>query len=255
MEKHEKRAVIFDSGIGGLNLLYECARRTPLIRYCYISDGEHAPYGNRSREEILALSLEALNGIEKLKPAAMAVACNTVTANCINELRARFKFPVAGIQPAVKQAALFGGRCLVLATNATVKSPAFSKLVASVAGVDARAVGCGGLAGYIEDNIFSLPEELPGGLLPDAEADCVVLGCTHYTFVKEQIKAKYKCPVFDGTGATADHFVKILGTADHFLPHSGKFDHFANKKFNITFLGKNSERNSQIFNFLFKTNV
>ncbi len=255
MEKRSRCAVVFDSGIGGLNLLYECAKRVSGIKYYYVSDGGNVPYGNRSREEILALTLKALDGIENLKPSALVIACNTVTANCISHLRLRFNFPVVGIQPAVKQAAQTGGRCLVLATKATVASPSFMHLLKSTENLDALAVGCAGLAEYVEDNIFNLPDELPEGLLPDEKVDCVVLGCTHYTFVKRQIADKYACPVLDGTGATADHFAKIVGTVDHFAPLLGKLDHFGEKRLNMTFLGVNSEKNAQIFNHIIKTNV
>lgn len=255
MEMHSGCAVVFDSGIGGLNLLYECVRRAGRLKYYYMSDGHNVPYGNRSRQEILALTLKALKGIESLKPAALVVACNTVTANCIEDLRARFPFPVVGIQPAVKQAAQVGGRCLVLATKATVASPSFMRLINSNVNSDAVAVGCGGLAEFVEENVLNLPETLPEVLLPDEKADCVVLGCTHYLFVKRQIEAKYRCPVFDGIGATADHFAKIVGTVGHSKPLLGKLDHFGIKKPNITFIGGNCDKNSQIFNKIIKTNV
>lgn len=255
MEKRSRCAVVFDSGIGGLNLLSECSKRIRGIRYYYISDGDNMPYGNKSGEEILALTLKALEGIGELKPLALVIACNTVTANCIGELRARLPYPVVGIQPAVKQAAEFGGKCLVLATNATVASRSFIGLVRATKNLEAEVVGCRGLAEYIDKNIFNLTGELPEELLPDAAPDCVVLGCTHYTFVKKQIGEKYGCPVFDGTGATADHFAKIVGKNNHFAPLLGKNDRFDLKQANITFLGKNFERNSQIFNQFFKTNV
>jgi len=220
-----------------------------------VSDGNNVPYGNRSKQEILALTLKALEGIEELNPTALVIACNTVTANCVQDLRVRFKFPVVGIQPAVKQATEAGGRCLVLATQATVASPSFMRLINSTANSDAVAVGCKGLAEYVEENVLNLPDELPKGLLPEEEADCVVLGCTHYLFIKKQIEAKYHCPVFDGIGATADHFAKIVGTADHSKPPLGKIDHLGSKKPNITFIGGNYDKNSQIFNNIIKTNV
>lgn len=248
----EISAVVFDSGIGGLNLLYACAQRRPDIHYYYISDNVNVPYGNRSGEEIYALTLNALNGIEYLGPSALVVACNTVTASCIDKLRQRYNFPVIGIQPAVKQAATVGGRCLVLATESTVKSAAFKDLLARCAPPDTVAAGCGRLADFVEQNIFSLPAELPCGLLPDESAGSVVLGCTHYTFVHRQIESRYNCPVFDGISGTADHFAQILGKNIHFYPHEGKFDHSTTKKFKITFLRGNNDKNRQIFECLFK---
>ncbi|MGN0805224.1 MAG: glutamate racemase [Candidatus Coproplasma sp.] len=249
-----KCAVVFDSGIGGLNLLYECAKRTPSVHFYYVSDNANVPYGNRSKEELLSLTYNALKGIENLRPLALVVACNTVTANCIESLRSDFSFPVVGIQPAIKQAVEVGGRCVVLATEATVKSVALKKL-AERYGNNIYPIACKDLASYIEKNILDLPPILPQGLLPNVCADSVVLGCTHYSFVKKQIESFYRCPVFDGTGATADHFAKIIGTNNHFSPHLGIVDHKAIKKFKITFDGGNSVLNSQIFKIIFKTNV
>ncbi|MDE7075702.1 MAG: aspartate/glutamate racemase family protein, partial [Clostridia bacterium] len=142
---------VFDSGIGGLNLLYECVVRVPDARYYFISDNKNVPYGNKSAEEIYRLTRSALDGIEKYNPAALVVACNTVTAQCIGKLRSDYSFPVIGIQPAVKPAALHGGSCLVLATEATVHSNSFSSLVERYGNGGFTVVGCRELAEYIED--------------------------------------------------------------------------------------------------------
>lgn len=251
MERQSTSVVVFDSGIGGLNLLNACAARVPHAHYYYISDSAHVPYGNRPPEEIMRLTLSALKGIEELNPAALVVACNTVTATCIDELRRRFAFPVVGIQPAVKPAAAIGGKCLVLATNATVKSPSFLNLVNRFAPAGTEVVGCEGLADYVEKNVLSLPDRLPEDLLPDVRADSVVLGCTHYAFVKSQISRKYGCPVFDGIEGTASHFSEIVGIADHFCPQSGDFRPLAEKQLKITYKCQNSEHYAQIMKCLF----
>lgn len=252
--KGERRcAVVFDSGIGGMNLLHACAIRVPDIDYYYVSDSENVPYGNREREEIYSLTVNALKAVEGLNPSALVIGCNTVTAACIKELREKYPFPVVGIQPAIKQAALCGGKCLVLATNTTVASAAFNSLLARYQNSEISAVGCGELAAFIEKNILSLPYTLPEGLLPEATVDCVVLGCTHYSFVKEQIKRKYKCPILDGTGATADRFAKILGIVDHQAPLLGIAEHFRFKRGNIVFVDNNKCNYKQIYKNLFKT--
>lgn len=243
--------VVFDSGSGGLNLLCRCALCVPHAHYYYISDSANVPYGNRRPEEIMRLTLSALGGIERLNPAALVVACNTVTANCIDELRRRYPFPVIGIQPAVKQAAAIGGKCLVLATNATVKSSAFLNLVSRFAPADTTIAACENLASYIERNVLSLPGELPEELLPEVAADSVVLGCTHYAFVKRQINKKYGCPVFDGIEGTAARFSKIMGMNDHFCLQNGNFRPPSEKQLKITYKCKNSERYKQIMKYLF----
>lgn len=238
---------VFDSGIGGLNLLCECALRVSGVRYYYVSDNANVPYGNKSADEIYRLTLQALDGIQKYNPAALVVACNTVTARCIDRLREKYGFPVIGIQPAVKQAAAVGGRCLVLATEATVESKAFSSLLSRFGDTEFVVDGCKDLARYIESNIFNLPQKLPSGLLPDEKVDSVVLGCTHYVYIERQIAEHYSCPVFDGIAGTADHFAEILGIVDHFDTFSGKTDHCALKQLKINFLVGDMVKNKQIF--------
>lgn len=248
----KRRVVVFDSGIGGLNVLYGCVCRVPSINYYYISDSGNVPYGNKTKEEITQLTLNALKVVDEIKPSALVVACNTVTANCIELLRSKYSFPVIGVQPAIKTALKTHDDCLILATASTVQSEAFSELMLKYGNAHVRACACVGLADYIENNVLNLPNELPDGLLPEANPSCVVLGCTHYSFAKEQIAAKYGCVVEDGVGPVCDHFAKMLGTVSHFLPPLGKIDHLGEKMSNITFLGSNSGKNSQIFKSLNK---
>ncbi|MGN0807579.1 MAG: glutamate racemase [Candidatus Coproplasma sp.] len=252
MVKRKKRVVVFDSGIGGLNILYECALRVRDVDYYYISDSANMPYGNKDSDEILSLTLNALKVVEELKPIALVIACNTVTANCIKALRARYSFPIVGVQPAIKSAADLGERCLILATNATVKSEEFNNLLRKYDLPYGSVWGCDKLAKYVEDNIFNLPTSIPEGLLPDVKADCVVLGCTHYAFISKQISTYYQCRILDGAGGTADHFAKIIGTNDHSKPLLGKFNHAGRKMVNITFLGEDAEKNSQIIKIIHK---
>jgi len=242
-----RSVVVFDSGFGGLNLLHECAKRIPYITYYYISDGGHVPYGNKSGEEILSLTLSALAGIEKLNPSALVIACNTVTATCIAALRKKFPFPVIGIQPAVKVGARLGRKCLLLSTCATANSASLKRLLHECSPADVQVVPCAGLAEFVERNIFSLPARLPLGLLPQIGAEAVILGCTHYSFIKNQIEEWYGCPTIDGTAATADHFAKIVGTADHQNPLSGIYDHQSVKKPNVVFLGNKNVVNEQVY--------
>jgi glutamate racemase len=228
---------VFDSGIGGLNLLSECAKRLPERDFVYVADNYNVPYGNKSHAQILELARGAFDVIATFNPSAAVVACNTVTAECIQTLREEYDFPIVGIQPAIKQAAKAGGVCLVLATCATIKSHSFCELAKKYLPSDAIIYPCVGLAEYIEQNIFDLPSTLPDGLLPDVHADSVVLGCTHYGFIKKIIREKYRCEIFDGILGTADHLVKILGNDDHKLTKIGK----------INFVLGNYDKNRQIY--------
>lgn len=231
---------LFDSGIGGLNLLAECVKRLPHRDFVYYADNDHVPYGNLSEREIQELADAAFAQIARLNPCAAVIACNTVTALCAERLRASHPFPILGIQPAVKPAVKAGGSCLILATEATVKSDSFRRLVATYGNGDTVAYPCKRLAEYIEENIFSLPDRLPEGLLPDFSPSAVVLGCTHYTFVKKAIENQYVCPIFDGMVGTADHLVEILG----------KFDPEPNRSPKITFIHGDFNKNRAIFESL-----
>lgn len=248
----KRRIVVFDSGIGGLNLLNECVKRVSDADYFYISDSDNVPYGNKSQGEILSLTLNALRAADEISPSALVIACNTVTANCIEELRRRYPFPIVGVQPAIKTALESHDDCLVLATNATAQSEGVARLIKKYGRGRVCVRGCERLAQYVEENVFNLPSVLPKDLLPQGKYASVVLGCTHYSFVKRQIALRYECEVFDGNSAVADHFAKILGMNDHFLPLIGKIDHFAKKVPKITFLGGNVEKNSQIFKIINK---
>lgn len=236
---------VFDSGIGGLNLLYECAKKLPFVNLYYYADNYNVPYGNLPDEKLFPLVEAAFSKIACKNPAAAVVACNTVTARCIDFLRRKYPFPIVGIQPAVKPAVKVGGRCLVLATEATVKSVAFNKLLSQFPESDIFPYACRDLAEFVERNIFSLPEILPPHLLPDVCADSVVLGCTHYAFVRKQVENKYLCPVFDGMLGTADHLREILGICDH----------FSEKERIIAFLGGDFNKNREIFDKLNKGEI
>ncbi|MCD7728644.1 MAG: aspartate/glutamate racemase family protein [Clostridia bacterium] len=227
---------VFDSGIGGLNLLKECTRRMPQADFAYFADNYNMPYGNLSEGEITKRAFNVFGGIARLKPVAAAVACNTVTACCIDKLRAKCPFPIAGIQPAVKQAAETGGRFLVLATNATKNSRSFNNLVFRYGG-NALVAGCSGLAAAIEDNIFDLDKIDLSAYLPKGKFSAVVLGCTHYIFIGERLKKIYGCPIFDG----------IAGTADHLKEISGIFDHETAVRQKITFFGGDIVKNRAVF--------
>ncbi|MDE7454138.1 MAG: glutamate racemase [Clostridia bacterium] len=229
---------VFDSGIGGISLLFECVRKLPRVDFTYFADNFRVPYGDLSREELVERVDEVFEEIAKSNPSAAVVACNTVTAQCIDFLRNKYDFPILGIQPAVKPAAESGGRCLVLATPATVKSESFKKLLQRYGGRNTRIIACDKLAYQIEQNIFNLSESGIEALLPKFNADTVVLGCTHYVLAKKIIQKFYNCPVFDGISGTADHLKEILGI----------FDHEGKRAQKIAFSGGDSYKNRKVFN-------
>ena len=238
----ERAVCVFDSGIGGLGLLAACAKACPHTSFIYFADNYNVPYGGRPAEKIKSLALSAFERIAAIEPAAAVVACNTVTAVCIDELRKKYSFPVVGIQPAVKQAvAAVPGECLVLATPATVKSRSFADLCERWGQGRVRAAGCEGLAAYIESHICDYPDIDVSPLLPAASPCSVVLGCTHYAFAAKCIAGTYSVPVFDG----------ILGTADHLRTLLEKEQNICLNNQKIEFLGGDFLKNAKIYSSLF----
>lgn len=233
----------FDSGIGGLRLFAECVKQRHDCDFIYFADNFNVPYGSLKGEEILSLADKKFSLMARLNPAAAVVACNTVTAGCIEFLREKYSFPIIGIQPAVKPAALNSERCVVLCTPATANSSALGNLIEKFGRGRTRALACDGLAAYIENNIFNMENKEVEKLLPAAECDGVVLGCTHYTYAADIISAHYKCPVYDGIEGTAARLSKILGIPDH--------RNLTPRK--VAFSGGNVKLNRSVFEFLIKT--
>ncbi len=249
-DKPNASVAVFDSGIGGLNLLKECARALPAVKFYYLADNFNVPYGTKKKDEIFSLVKSKLDVAASKGISAAVIACNTATSNCIEELRAVYSFPIVGIQPAVKPAVKIGGRCLVLATEATVNSASFKQLISRFDDKDITVYPCAGLAEYIEKNLFTLNENFPAELLPNVEADSVVLGCTHYVFIKDIVQRRYNCPVFDGIAGTADHLREILGMSDHQQGNIGISDHNTDKQSNVTFLSGDIVKNTRIYNYI-----
>ena len=180
--------------------------------------------------------------INKQAPAAAVVACNTVTATAIDYLRKKYDFPIIGIQPAVKPAAAVG-HCTVLATPATANSAALKNLVEKYGNNRTTVIACPGLAHYIENNIFNINETEVLKILPAAKTDGIVLGCTHYAFVKEIIAKKYNCPVYDGVEGTAARLCRVLELNDN-LPTQNL------QKSEAFFVGGDTKKNESVYKLL-----
>ena len=202
----------FDSGIGGLTVLNECRKRLPEYVYYYYGDNKNAPYGNLPEKKIKKYVEKAFKKFRKLKVQAVVLACNTVTAVCVEALRKRYPFPIIGAEPAIFTAAKKGGEIFVLATKATCESKRFSSLCERTRAANTNAVirpiSCEGLAGDIEQHLgeadFNFTKALPNG-----NPTSVVLGCTHYIYIKEIIEAFYGCPVYDGNEGIAKRVIAV----------------------------------------------
>ena len=176
---------VFDSGLGGISVLRELVRTLPMENYLYFGDSLHAPYGTKTPEEVTQLSLQAAQKLLAQGAKALVVACNTATSAAIRTLRKTYPaLAIVGTEPAIKPAAERhpGGRILMLATAMTVQEEKFQRLKAQY---DEQAqiipIACSGLMEYVEQGILRGPEvEVP--------IDAVVLGCTHYPFLRGAIR-------------------------------------------------------------------
>lgn len=203
----------FDSGVGGLSVLRACKDVLCGYPVYYYGDNANAPYGNRPIYEVRAYVREAFDFFARMDALAVVVACNTVTALLIDELRAAYAFPIVGVEPAVFPAAKVGKRLLVVATKATASSLRLKNLVNRVQiaypNVEIKVFGSEKLAELVEGGFDGAPSEL-SRYLPTENPDCVVLGCTHYSFLSEKIGEYYGAKVFDGNEAVAKRLANVL---------------------------------------------
>ena len=187
---------VMDSGVGGISVLKHIHALLPHENLFYVADSKYAPYGNKTAEEITARCMEITDFLIAKNVKAIVVACNTATAAAIDELRETFDVTIIGMEPAVKPAAEASknGIIGVLATVGTLKSAQFAALLESY-GRNVKVVtqGCTGLVECIERGELNTPEtkalirQYTAPLLADG-ADTIVLGCTHYPFVKQVIQ-------------------------------------------------------------------
>lgn len=186
---------LFDSGIGGTSIWREIHALMPLESTIYLADSANAPYGEKSREEIIALSKKNAEFLIREGCKIIVVACNTATTNAISELRQTYDIPFIGIEPAIKPAALQSrtNTIGVLATKGTLSSELFNKAVETFHDVTiVEQVGYG-LVQLIEDGKADTEETaklLREYLQPmiTANIDYLVLGCSHYPYLIPQIK-------------------------------------------------------------------
>lgn len=188
---------VFDSGLGGISVLRELVRTLPRENYLYFGDSLHAPYGTKTPQEVISLSLQAADRLLSQGAKALVVACNTATSAAIRTLRKTYpELAIVGTEPAIKPAVERhpGGRILMLATAMTVQEEKFQRLKAQY---DDQAqiipIACSGLMEYVEQGILR-GAEVEGYLLDKLEPylkvpiDAVVLGCTHYPFLRGAIR-------------------------------------------------------------------
>ena len=191
---------LFDSGVGGLSIMKEVRRLLPGEDLIYVADSQYCPYGEKTPEEIKERSAVITRFLQAQGAKLVVVACNTASAAALEFLRTEFTFPIIGVEPAVKQAALHSKnkKVGVLATGVTLTGERFASLVERFGG-DLRVINqpCPGLVEKVEAGEIDSRETkalLQQYLQPlQAEGvDVVVLGCTHYPFLKTIVRQLVK---------------------------------------------------------------
>lgn len=210
---------LFDSGIGGTSIWQAIHQLLPHEDSIYLADSKNAPYGQKTKEEIVHLSFKNTELLLELNAKLIVVACNTATTNAITELRAKYDVPFIGIEPAIKPAALNSRTQTIgiLATKGTLNSELFNKSVESFQDIKIIEQIGYNLVGLIENGEINSPEMnqlLHSYLQPmiDADIDYLVLGCSHYPYLIPQIKKilPEKIHIIDSGEAVARQTQKII---------------------------------------------
>ena len=210
---------LFDSGIGGTSIWKAIHQLMPNENTIYLADSKNAPYGVKSKEEIIALSKKNTELLLENNCKIIVVACNTATTNAIKELRATYDVPFIGIEPAIKPAATHSKTQTIgiLATKGTLSSELFNQTVSLYQETNIIEQIGYGLVELIENgeiNSTKMEELLVSYLKPMIEKniDYLVLGCSHYPYLIPQIKKMLPdhIQIIDSGQAVARQTQKVL---------------------------------------------
>lgn len=212
---------VFDSGMGGVSVLRELYKIMPNENYIYYGDSKNAPYGVKSTEEILALTVNSFEYLLSKNVKAVVIACNTATSAAAAYLRQKYDgFPIIGLEPALKPATLSkpNPTVIVMATPLTLREKKFFDLMhrfddqANIIKLPAP-----GLVELVESDKLDTQEmhdylEKLFSPFDKSKIDCVVLGCTHYPFARDQIQQIVGDDVliFDGGEGAARQTKRLL---------------------------------------------
>jgi glutamate racemase len=214
-----------DSGLGGLTIVAEIRKALPQARLAYLCDKAFFPYGTRPDAELLAHFLDVMNrAIDRVRPDLVVTACNTISTICLPQLRAATSIPVVGVVPAIKPAAQQSRRKIVglLATPATIDRPYADDLIRRYAAdCTVLKLGSAELVEMAEAKLLGQAvdrDRLRRIVAPfidrpaDAQPDVVVLACTHFPLLREDLQAVGPADVswIDSGAAVARRVAEVL---------------------------------------------
>ncbi|TCQ04633.1 glutamate racemase [Serpentinicella alkaliphila] len=211
---------VFDSGLGGISVLAQLVACMPEEKYIYYGDSANAPYGVRSTDEVKDLTFKVVDNLIKYNIKALVVACNTATSAAINELRNLYDIPIIGMEPALKPAVekYQSKDIIVMATPVTLREKKFNNLIQQFNRPEnIIKLPCPGLVELIEAS-GGQSEEIKNYLKNQfapfnlANVGAIVLGCTHYIFIKDSIRELVgdSIELIDGNRGTTNHLYKLL---------------------------------------------
>ncbi len=232
---------VIDSGVGGISVLNKLVKNFPNQRFLYYGDNDNAPYGNRSRQDLLSLAIHNIDIIKQFPVKAIVLACNTLSVNLINEISEYSNLKTFGVFPPVEHCQANGEKTILLATQRTCDNYKDNELVTTVGFYD--------LAKQIDKKIFNvntvnfLSCEYISSLdlknVKKGEFFNLIIGCTHYNFIKNQIINHFRPQkVFDGTEC-------LLLNLSKYIKSGKRLDNYLQNQ--VLFIGKNAKFNEKVF--------
>ena len=206
---------IIDSGIGGVSVLREILKQGINANFIYYSDSKNNPYGDKSNDEVYSIVKNIVNFLLEKGCVAIVIACNTASAMCVKRLREEYPDTLLiAIEPAYKMVHDYNpkGKTLVMATKGTLASEKFLALFNKYDNNRTILLPCSGLAELIEEgNEVKIDRYLDDNLSRYKDIDNVVLGCTHYPLIKDNIrKVLGDIMFFDGSLGVSKELVRQL---------------------------------------------
>ncbi|MFB5676082.1 glutamate racemase [Paenibacillus terreus] len=231
----------FDSGIGGITVLHDTLKVLPNEDYMYYADTLNAPYGQKTKDDVKKLALNAIEFISQQKVKAIVIACNTATSAAIEEVRAKYSIPIIGMEPAIKPAIKtkknIDKRVLVTATALTLREERLQNLIAKLDNehiVDLLPLP--GLVQFAENFEFNeqivlpyLQEQL--SIYDLSNYGTIVLGCTHFSYYKDIFRKLFSSDVhiIDGNQGTAKNLKQVLEEMNSLNEGNGRISFYCSE--------------------------
>lgn len=207
---------VFDSGKGGLSVVHVIQNYLPELEVLYVNDQKNVPYGTKTPERLLELVVPILQKMVKSECQAIVIACNTVTTTIIKELRELIAVPLVAVEPMVKPACLLtkSKTIAVCATPTTLGSARYQQLKQLYSkGIKVLEPDCSDWSSMIENNRVDYQNiKIRIEQVLEAKADVIVLGCTHYHWIEQEIKdlSRGKAEVLQPEQALAKELKRVV---------------------------------------------